>query len=166
MRHVSLVASLLLLPGALFAQQPRPARCTTPDHRAFDFWVGEWEVSDSSGKVVAASSIKLQAAGCAIMEHWQPIGQPDGVSISWLEPIDHQWHQRWVGGDGWITSFTGGMVGQSMVLNDDQATPQGGGKGRMRYTVLPDGRVRQAVESSSDGGKTWSGGAFFYKRKG
>jgi hypothetical protein len=164
MRFASLVAVLLVVPAAARAQQ-RPAPCATPDHRAFDFWVGEWEVSDTSGKVIAASSVQLQANSCAVMEHWMPKGGPDGVSISWLEPADHKWHQRWVGGGGWITSFTGGLVGKSMVLNDDQPKPAGS-LGRMTYTLLPDGRVNQTVETSTDGGKSWKGGPLFYKKKG
>jgi len=33
-------------------------RCATPNHRAFDFWVGEWSVSDTSGRVIASSTIE------------------------------------------------------------------------------------------------------------
>jgi hypothetical protein len=165
MRPVALVGALLLWPTLVLSQQQRPPQCTTPDHHAFDFWVGEWEVSDTAGKVIATSSIQSQATGCAIMEHWMPIGQPDGVSISWLEPTDKKWHQRWVA-PGWITSFTGGMSGAVMVLLDDRHTPPGS-QTRMSYTPLADGRVKQTVETSTDGGVTWKiGFAGFYRRKG
>ena len=70
----------------LSAQQPQGA-CTSAAHRNFDFWVGQWEVADSGGHMVAEST---------------------------------------------------------------------NGRNRMNWTLLPDGRVRQWQENSTDGGATWT----------
>ena len=39
----ALVALVAVAPAA-FAQTPqRPPTCDAPEHRAFDFWIGEWD---------------------------------------------------------------------------------------------------------------------------
>lgn len=32
--------------------------CTAPEHSQFDFWVGEWSVTDGEGKVVGTNTIE------------------------------------------------------------------------------------------------------------
>lgn len=147
---------LAITPMLLAAQQPQPT-CATPGHRSFDFWVGEWEVADSTGQVIAESSITLRAGGCAVMEHWRPKLGPDGVSINWIEPTDGKWHQQWVGGEGWIAAFVGDSEDGKMVLvaTSPTRTPQGEVLTRMTYELLPDARVRQRVLNSRDAGQTW-----------
>jgi hypothetical protein len=160
MRHQMLtLLTLLGVPSALIAQSPQPT-CTTSVHHAFDFWIGEWEVTDTAGVVQATSSITSMAGGCAIMEHWQPKQGARGVSINWLEPTDGKWHQQWVGGDGWIAGFVGGYRDGVMTLlaTVPRKTPQGEVQDKMTYQLLPDGRVRQKVLNSRDGGKTWTVG--------
>ncbi|HET9353099.1 MAG TPA: hypothetical protein VFO32_03805, partial [Sphingomicrobium sp.] len=46
---------------------PPPPACTGPEHRQFDFWVGEWTVTQT-GKpdVVASSLIEKLYGGCAV----------------------------------------------------------------------------------------------------
>ena len=148
---------LVAVPAMLAAQTPKPM-CATPVHHAFDFWIGEWEVSDTAGVVQAASSITSAASGCAVMEHWMPKQGAEGVSINWLEPTDGKWHQQWVGGDGWIAGFVGGYADgmMTMMATAPRKTPQGEVQDKMTYQLLPEGRVRQRVLNSSDGGKTWT----------
>jgi hypothetical protein len=31
---------------------PKPPACIAPEHRQFDFWLGEWEVRGPAGKLV------------------------------------------------------------------------------------------------------------------
>jgi len=108
--------------------------------------------------VQAASSITSAASGCAVMEHWMPKQGAGGVSINWLEPTDGKWHQQWVGGDGWIAGFVGGYADgmMTMMATAPRKTPQGEVQDKMTYQLLPEGRVRQRVLNSSDGGKTWT----------
>lgn len=145
----------LLLPLPLLAQQPaaKPS-CATPEFRAFDYWVGEWDVYNQKGTKVAESSIKRVAEGCAVSEEWRPIGGKQGVSISWYDPRDSQWHQQWVGGGGWIAWFDGNPVDGVMTLTA-KADAQGN-ISRMTYTQPGDGVVRQTVLQSTDSGKTWT----------
>lgn len=157
------------LPMSIAAQNPQQApTCETPHHRAFDYWVGEWTVHDTAGKQIAESSIRRVASGCAISEEWRPIGGKQGVSISWYNPADQQWHQQWVGGSGWIAWFDGNPDDGNMVLTTkpDPKNP-GAGITRMIYTQPRDGVVLQSLYTSTDGGTTWTPNFVGeYRRKG
>jgi hypothetical protein len=150
--------TVLLLPVPLLAQgaQAKPA-CATPIHRAFDYWVGEWNVLDTAGTKIAESSIERVAAGCAIRETWKPLNGPQGVSISWYEPTDSLWHQQWVGGSGWNAWFDGGPEDGVMHLTtkSNPSNPTAP-RFRMIYTQPRTGVVRQTLYLSRDDGATWA----------
>ncbi len=152
----ALLLLLLLAPAALGAQGTPPPACASPDHRAFDYWVGEWSVTDTGGTVIARSSIARVSDGCAIAEHWQPLIGKEGRSLSWYEPKDGKWHQQWVGGGGWIARFDGTVDGDEMVLTE-AAHPSASGApiSRMRYSKLAGGIVRQTLWQSTDQGASW-----------
>lgn len=44
--------------------------CSGPKYRAFDFWLGQWVVRDSTGTRVGTSRISSVARGCGILEEW------------------------------------------------------------------------------------------------
>ena len=51
--------------------QGAPPGCKTPMHRQFDFWLGEWTVTDSARTIVAGrNSVTLEDSGCTVHEHW------------------------------------------------------------------------------------------------
>jgi hypothetical protein len=137
----------------------RPPGCTTPMHRQFDFWIGEWTVTDSARTVVMGSnSVTLEDAGCTIHEHWVAGGPNPGTGQS-LNAYDRntgQWGQDWVGSGGNVAHLRGGLRDGSMVLESEVPLPNGGTmRQRITWTPKPDGRVRQHWETSRDGGKTW-----------
>ena len=65
------IAMSALGPRATNAQgAPTPPTCDAPEHRQFDFWVGEWEVRDPSGQVVGTNAISRSYDGCLLVERW------------------------------------------------------------------------------------------------
>ncbi|HET9065549.1 MAG TPA: hypothetical protein VFN22_07015 [Gemmatimonadales bacterium] len=150
------LALVLTVPCVLPAQQPAgppPPACTSAPFRAFDYWVGEWTVTDSTGRQIAESSITSVSAGCAIHEHWRPLRGTEGHSLSWYDSRDSAWHQQWIDGGGWIARFDGGMDGAVMQLTE---VPSGDRPiSRMRYEKRAGGVVRQSLWQSKDGGATW-----------
>ena len=140
--------------------QPRPPACATAAHRAFDFWVGEWEVfRTGTDRQVARSRIEKLYDGCAIRENWMPLGPGGGGSLtSWI-PEAGQWRQTWVdASNAWVV-FEGGPEKGAMVLTGLWKGAKGPGSTplvRMTYTPGADGTVRQFGESSEDGGATWA----------
>jgi hypothetical protein len=139
------------------AQQPPQRPCDTQAHRAFDYWIGEWEVSDTTGRRIASSSISSVSGGCAIAEHWRPLRGSEGRSLSWFEPRDGQWHQQWVGGDGWIARFAGAVTGGTLTMTE-QVHPASATQpiARMSWVRAGADTVRQLMWQSRDAGSTWT----------
>lgn len=164
------LAALLFAQDAAPAPTPPPA-CSSDAHDAFDFWVGEWDVTpnrDGAAKV-AESRIERLYGGCAIRENWMPLSNPGGGSLTSLRR-DGLWHQRWVGSGGETVDFTGGSPAAGvMVLTG--VWPDGAGPDtlpliRMTYTLREDGSVRQHGEQSLDHGLTWAPSFdFIYRSK-
>lgn len=131
-------------------------RCRTPEHRQFDFWIGEWEVRGPDGEVVGHNTIRRAARGCALLEEWRGATGGRGVSVNTYEANREVWTQTWVG-DGATLHLEGGLQGEEMVLSGTtpRATPDGEVLDRITWTPLEDGRVRQVWRVSADGGSTW-----------
>ena len=156
--------------GALRAQEADPAleagpaseavtseRCQGPEHRQFDFWLGEWAVRDPEGRLVGHNSITRVAGGCGLLERWRAAeGGGTGASLNMYEPDRGVWTQTWAG-TGSFLHMAGGLEGESMVMSGDRPrqTSRGEVLDRITWSPLEDGRVRQHWEVSPDGGETW-----------
>jgi hypothetical protein len=154
-----LVAAVLsLTAGVTPAQTPPQGACSTPQHRAFDFWIGRWSVSPTGKpQVVAESLIESVYNGCGIRENWMPKTHQDGGSLSSYQPVDGSWRQTWIDSSGGHAEFVGRWNGEAMVLTG--AWPDANGRSRtvrMTYSPEPNGAVRQLGEASYDGGKVWA----------
>jgi hypothetical protein len=146
--------ALLLMQAA---SPPLPA-CAGPEHRQFDFWVGEWSVTPTSKDQVVASSLVEKLYGdCAVRENWMPLkGSPGGSLNNYFEG---RWRQTWVDASNSRVDFVGGLVDGKMVLVGDWKGVNGPGKDaiiRMTYSKNSDGSVRQHGEQSTDHGLNWS----------
>jgi hypothetical protein len=155
------IASALLLAQAAAAQAAAPPAppCTAEAFRAFDFWVGDWDVYPA-GKdtLIAHSKIERLYSGCAIRENWMPLRGAGGGSLSGYDPKSGHWHQTWIGSAPGVIQFDGGPADGRMVLTGAWAGsgPKGeDGLTRMTYSRVENGAVRQFGEFSGDGGKTW-----------
>lgn len=140
--------------------------CSAPEHRQFDFWLGSWEVKSAAGQVLGRNRISRKHGGCVLFEEWESAGGGTGSSFSFYDENTKQWHQFWVDATGrnWLssdkdgnpTTLRGGIRdGAMLMLSHPDSLPSIGAI-RVTWKPLPDGRVRQTFDSSSDGGKTWS----------
>jgi hypothetical protein len=138
------------------AAQQQPPGCTAPAYRQFDFWVGDWEVVDSAGKVLGTNRITRAMKDCVVHEHWTGAGGNTGESFNIYRRGTGTWHQSWVDSSGSLLLLEGGLEGDAMVLGAELPGRNGGTqRHRITYTPLADGRVRQLWEVSADSGKTW-----------
>ena len=141
----------------LQAGPPQPA-CTGPEHRQFDFWVGEWSVTQTGKDQIVASSLVEKIYGeCVVRESWMPLNGSAGGSLN--NYYEGRWRQTWVDASNSRVDFVGGMVNGKMVLVGDWKGVNGPGKDaiiRMTYSKISDGSVRQHGEQSTDHGLTWS----------
>ena len=152
---------LLLLTPPLARGQPADSTdsvsddCTGAAFRAFDFWVGQWIVRDSTGTQVGTSRISIVARGCGILEEWTGTSGSRGTSLNYYDPATDTWHQDWVGDSGLLLHLAGGLKDGAMVLTGTRRRDGDTVRDRIRWRELPGGRVRQEWRTSSDGGETW-----------
>ena len=167
---------LLLLLFALTAQTPAPpppapdGPCAAAEHHQFDFWIGDWDVRAGDGRQLGTNHITSILGGCALQEDWSSAnGKVRGVSINAFDPADRHWHQEWVDTAPSRLTLTGDFVEGRMVMEQRRPGSSAGKVEvqRVTWTPLPDGRVRQQWEVSTDAGTTWKT-AFdgYYARRG
>jgi hypothetical protein len=137
------------------AQTSSPPPCSSAEFHQFDFWIGKWTVTDSAGKQLGTNEIISVSGGCGLLENWQDTGSGSGKSLNMYEASAGHWTQTWVGSGGGVLRLSGGLQDGKMVLGDDRVTARGPVKDRITWTPLPDGRVRQTWDISTDGGATW-----------
>lgn len=148
---------------------PPPVDCNDADHRALDFWIGDWDVEAKAAGIKVAHSRIEKIAGCAISETYDQFlnraGKPveyHGRSISSYVPADHRWQQFYIDSSGGAATLLGNVQGGAMIL----VSHLGPVTSRMTIKALPDGTVEQSGETSTDDGKTWSPAYdFIYRRR-
>lgn len=134
-----------------------PPPCTDAAHRQFDFWVGEWSVTQPDGGVAGENSIQPILNGCVLLEQWQGASGSTGKSFNMYDARQGVWRQTWVDGSGGRLDLTGGLDGNDMVLSGEQPGRDGGTvTHEIRWTPQEDGTVRQHWKASKDGGETWN----------
>jgi len=128
-----------------------------PRYRAFDFWAGEWDVY-VSGQLAGTNVIERVSRACALLENWSG-GGGGGKSLNYFDPADGKWRQDWVGDGGQVTHYAGEAADGVMRMTGESHFPNGNKQlARGTWTRRPDGSVRQLLEGSRDGGKTWNVG--------
>ena len=149
------VVLLLCLASPAVAQGP----CTTSDHRAFDFWVGSWDVYDTSGTLRGHNEIRSTLGGCVLHESYTTPAGYAGKSVNIYDASRGVWHQSWVDNGGLLLSIEGGIRDGAMVLEGVTTGADGAESlNRITWSRLDSSgnRVRQLWEVSADGGSTWA----------
>ena len=150
---LALLFAWFMTPTALAGER----RCGGDAHRAFDFWLGDWEVFLEDGRKAGENRISMREGGCLLLEEWEGARGSTGTSVNFYDPASAQWVQVWMG-SGSLIRIRGGLSEHGMSLAgeitdmDSHATLPFRGL----WTPLDDGRVRQFFEQSEDGGETWS----------
>ncbi|MGD8496061.1 MAG: hypothetical protein PVF05_07690 [Gemmatimonadales bacterium] len=136
--------------------------CQADVHRQFDFWLGEWKVTNQKGQEVGRNTISRVADGCALLEQWRAAGGGTGNSLNTYDPATGHWNQYWVGGGGTRLHLEGGLEDGAMVMSGQRMTQNGEIVDRITWTPMDDGRVEQKWDQSTDDGQTWTTGFLGY----
>lgn len=122
--------------------------------RAFDFWVGEWDVHRSdTGELVGRNVITRLHGGRVLAESYTTVsGGFSGSSLNGFDSERGRWHQCWMDSAGVVLDIYGGLVDGEMVMCGES---QSGQSERISWTPLADGSVRQHWQQSTDQGVTW-----------
>jgi hypothetical protein len=152
---MKLTLLLGLLASGLGAQQPSP--CASALHRQFDFWIGEWEVSDSLNRRLGTNRIERVLGGCVLYESWSGATGARGHSFNAFDPGDNKWHQTWVDNEGTVLMIAGGIINGEMVMDGERRLADGSQTlERITWTPNADGTIRQLWQSSRDRGMRWT----------
>jgi hypothetical protein len=148
------------------AKQPRTAvasPCSADsNYQRLAFWVGNWDVVDSTGAHYATQRVRAVLDDCAITAEWTGRAGNKGLGLSAFDMRTGEWRQVYVSNQ--VPSPSGVTVRKSDqsysgpgVRFIQLVDPAAGILARSRVTIMPldDHRAMQLFEDSSDGGKTW-----------
>ena len=158
-----------LLPGLLIAQNN--CKCCTENHKAFDFWVGEWVVYLPDGNKAGENSIVKIENNCVLKEEWKSANPGyTGTSYNFYNLNSLKWEQLWIDNQGQHLKLTGNRVDNQMILKSESFKDKNNNDAynRVTWTYNDDGTVRQLWETiTTVEGKESVAIAFdgLYKRK-
>jgi hypothetical protein len=137
-----------------------------PEYRQFDFWIGEWSVTDTkSGSAAGNSKVELILNDCVILENWQPAMGAAGKSINTYNQQEKKWRQTWVDASGAMTELYDGEFKDGTMMFYAKPDEKGNVL-RLSFKKISTNEVRQIGEMSADNKKTWSDSFdLTYKRK-
>lgn len=161
-------------PATATPRGPADPLCRDPEARAFDFWLGEWDVLNrnrapdgerwaETGR--ATDRVYAVVGGCALVEHWRGFAFPGaghivGFSVRAWNPETRRWDLvlLWpVGRPPSFSQFHGTFRDGSGEFFSEVVSPQGDTLlSRLTFSDIgPDGfRWHNGV--SGDGGRTWA----------
>jgi hypothetical protein len=126
------------------------------------FWVGDWDVYDSTGVKYATQRVRAVIDECAITAEWTSGRGNKGMGLSAYDRKTSAWKQIYASNQ---VPFLSGVnlrtsdpsysgPGIRFIQIFDPAAPP---LAQTRVTIMPlsDHRALQEFEDSRDGGKTW-----------
>jgi hypothetical protein len=129
-----------------------------PRHRAFDFWIGEWDVM-ANGVRVGTNTITRELEGCALYERWKahPATGSYGHSVNRFDPAGGKWHQLWIDANGTQTDYEGEVVADGIRFLGVSVAPDGTKqRSEMTFTRNADGTVRQFIRTAPMDREEWT----------
>ena len=147
---------------------PRPrAQAASPcaadsSFQRLAFWIGDWDVYDSTGAHYATQRVSSVLDSCAISVEWASGGGNKGMSLSAFDQKSGVWNQIYVSNQlpspsgvklrKSDASYTGPGVRFIPLIDATATNPF---ESRVTIMPLPGHRALQEFEDSRDGGKTW-----------
>jgi hypothetical protein len=132
-----------------------------PEAHQFDFWVGDWAVTQWNGPGIslgrrAENHVQPDLAHCVIREHWTSPTGSKGESANFWDPNRRAWRQIWMDDSEWSLDYEGEYKDGAMRFHGWTLGPNG--ERRLEkltfFDISPD-TVRQLFEQSTDSGRTW-----------
>lgn len=160
---VAIIAALSIGYAGSAVAQTQPAQksvCQTDSgFRAFDFWLGTWDVTvRKGGKFAGTNSITSIEGGCALVEQWKGASGSTGMSTNHYNPVTKQWRQLWLSAGAYEIDIQGGLKDGSMVLEGTISYYTTGKTFDFKGTWTPEesGTVRQHFKQYDPGKKKWA----------
>ncbi|MEJ2747028.1 MAG: DUF1579 family protein [Anaerolineae bacterium] len=127
--------------------------------KQFDFWLGEWDLTwgeNGRGRNVISKILDDRV----IQEQFTSLPDDEeppfvGLSLSVFNARTDQWHQTWVDNQGGYLDFTGGMVGDKMILSRQAVIEGQPVQQRMVWHNIQADTLDWSWERSDDDGQSW-----------
>ncbi len=139
-----------------------PPCAADSNYQRLAFWVGDWDVVDSTGAHYATQRVRAVIDDCAITAEWTGRVGDKGFNLSAFDGRTGEWRQVYVSNQVPAplgvtirrsdTTYVGPGVRFIALLD-----PPAESLSRSRVTIMPlsGHRAMQLFEDSKDGGATW-----------
>lgn len=153
-----IVFLMLSFSTILTSQNQQKAPCSGEKYSQFDFWEGDWNVYDTSGKIVGTNKLVKMHSNCVMQENWvSKTGPSRGTSYNYYNKTDDAWHQVWVDNSGFSLVLKGGLVDGKMVLKSELITTEKRNYyNKITWSKNDDNSVTQVWEYINEKGKVIS----------
>jgi hypothetical protein len=138
---------------------PISTQCTGDEYRQLDFWIGDWDVYETTppqGPAVARARVEPVAQGCAIRERYEQADGLIGESLLSYDSVRKAWQQTWITNRGAFMAIAGNLADGRLVLEGDVHLKDGSTVKQRITWQQQDGAVRESAALSKDGGKSWA----------
>jgi hypothetical protein len=128
--------------------------------REGDFLVGEWSVAAETGPAIGTARIVTDLSGCLFEERFETPKGLGAIAFTYYDYLSRAWFRTSIDSEGERLELSGALAGGRLVLTGTEPGP--GGRAltvRLTWEDLGDGRLRQRLETSPDGGASWRPGA-------
>lgn len=129
-----------------FAQNDSSCPCCTENHTAFDFWIGDWTVYGTNGKIIGTNKIVKLQDGCVLQENWKASNKSTtGTSYNFFDSKDNTWNQVWISNTGNVLNLKGNIRNDgAMVLKSELVKgPKGSYYNQITWLKNSNGSVTQ-----------------------
>ena len=133
------------------------------ESRQLDFWAGRWKVYPWGARdttvLLGTNEVTSLLERCTLLENWSGTRGGNGKSLNVYDPSTRRWRQLWTDDTGNVLDYAGEFRDGAMRF--EGTTRNAAGKltrQRMIFVPVAADSVRQIMESSADGGKTWKRG--------
>ena len=99
------------------AQSDSQCPCCSENHKAFDFWIGDWTVYNTSGKIIGTNKVVKLQDGCVLQENWKASNNSNtGTSYNFFDSSDNTWNQVWISNTGNVLNLKGNISKEGIMV--------------------------------------------------
>ena len=169
----ALLLAAILLPATVRAANPKaakapePPRCTSPESKQLDFWVGDWNLTgkirtapdkDEWQETKGTNAIRKILGGCVVEENFTSLSGDGfvGKSVSTVDARTKSWKQTWVDNEASYLDFVGRAEPDGRFIFERESSKDGKTfRQRMVFSEVKKDSLVWLWERSEDAGKSW-----------
>jgi hypothetical protein len=161
--HIFLMTMLFIVLGEADPLRAQVSYANTSPAHAFDFWLGEWELTwqnEDGTTATGENRVRRILGGQVIEENFEALTGDmagyEGKSYSVYNPQTGKWKQTWVDNEGSYLDLTGDIDGGNRIFHRTAVTADGNQiLQRMVFYDITEDSLVWDWERSVDEGETW-----------